>query len=465
MPVVANMVAQTSTSTGTGDRTLDGSALLNCRAFVDAFADGDVVHATILDRTTGDTEVGVYTFRTGANRLEVVEVRLALGPNASGATSPVDFAAGTRDVVCDVQAEDVGAFGAMFGAGLDGDATVTTTVQLTRDTYYRNLTISGSGKIDVNGRRLYVAGTLDLTAAATGAIYSSLGANGGDGSGAGSAGFAPTITADAYRTAGGSLAAQSGGNGGSTSGGTPGQAPAAIYEGGGINFDYDVGDGGAGSSGAGGNAGVPNQTGTRAQLDRPLSLFSMTQRLVSTAAFSPINGGRGGCGGGGGGGNGVSLGGGGGAGGAGGPVIVVYARRIKVGGSTGASVVDARGRNGGNGGAKTGTAGCGGGGGGQGGGGGVIYLVHGGVVGSAADALNASGGNGGNGGDGGGSGGLGGRGNTGGQGGLVVVFDVGKGTSTATGYAAWGTLPAPNLPTTETGSLGGAGGSVLVDLP
>jgi hypothetical protein len=104
---VANMVAQASTSTGTGDRLLDGAALLNCRTFASAFVDGDTVRATVLDRTTGDTEVGIYTYRTSPARLVVVEVRLAFGPNASGATSPITLAAGTHDVLCDVQAEDM----------------------------------------------------------------------------------------------------------------------------------------------------------------------------------------------------------------------------------------------------------------------------------------------------------------------------------------------------------------------
>lgn len=104
---VANMVAQQSSATGTGDRALDGAALANCRVFSAAFAAGDVVHATILDRTTGDTEVGVYVVRASPSRLEVQSIRLAFGPNASGATSPVSFAAGTKDVLCDVQAEDV----------------------------------------------------------------------------------------------------------------------------------------------------------------------------------------------------------------------------------------------------------------------------------------------------------------------------------------------------------------------
>jgi len=36
----------------------------------------------------------------------VVAIRLAFGPNASGPTSPIDFAAGSKDVFVDLQAED-----------------------------------------------------------------------------------------------------------------------------------------------------------------------------------------------------------------------------------------------------------------------------------------------------------------------------------------------------------------------
>jgi hypothetical protein len=132
MPVaVANMTAQQSSATGTGDRVLDGAALANCRAFASAFSTGDTVSATILDRATGDTEVGVYILRASPARLEVVSIRLALGPNASGGpTSPVSFVAGPKDVLCDVQAEDLpdneGVFslasvGAADGWGVPGE--------------------------------------------------------------------------------------------------------------------------------------------------------------------------------------------------------------------------------------------------------------------------------------------------------------------------------------------------------
>lgn len=44
-----------------------------------------------------------------------------------------------------------------FGDGYDGDVSISSgTTILTRDMYYNNLTISGTGKINVNGWRIFV---------------------------------------------------------------------------------------------------------------------------------------------------------------------------------------------------------------------------------------------------------------------------------------------------------------------
>jgi len=50
----------------------------------------------------------------------------------------------------------------LYGSGFDGDVTITSTVFLTRDMHYRNLTLSGSGKLFTNGYRVYVSGTLTV---------------------------------------------------------------------------------------------------------------------------------------------------------------------------------------------------------------------------------------------------------------------------------------------------------------
>ena len=82
-----NLLGETSTVVGTGDRTLTGTALANARVFSDEMSAGDTVRASIVDRTTGDTEVGIYTYQTGPSRLVVSSIVLAFGPNASGPTT------------------------------------------------------------------------------------------------------------------------------------------------------------------------------------------------------------------------------------------------------------------------------------------------------------------------------------------------------------------------------------------
>ena len=47
-----------------------------------------------------------------------------------------------------------------FGDGSDGDVTITTTVTLTRDMFYNNLTVNSPGILDPNGYKIYVRGTL-----------------------------------------------------------------------------------------------------------------------------------------------------------------------------------------------------------------------------------------------------------------------------------------------------------------
>jgi hypothetical protein len=102
--MIKNLCGQTSSTTGTGDRLLDGGAIRNCRTLASAFVDGDIVNASILDRATGDSEVGTYTFRFSPPRLVVVAIETASGPNATGSTSPIPFVAGTRDVLVDAPA-------------------------------------------------------------------------------------------------------------------------------------------------------------------------------------------------------------------------------------------------------------------------------------------------------------------------------------------------------------------------
>ena len=52
----------------------------------------------------------------------------------------------------------------LFGDGSDGDATITNTTTLLKETYYNNLTISGSGVLKPAGFRFFVKGTLTIDA-------------------------------------------------------------------------------------------------------------------------------------------------------------------------------------------------------------------------------------------------------------------------------------------------------------
>src|SRR5208282_5619394 len=58
-----------------------------------------------------------------------------------------------------------------YGDGSDGAYTLSTgVITLQRDMFYTNLTISGTGNIITNGYKIYVSGTLNISAAPAGAI-------------------------------------------------------------------------------------------------------------------------------------------------------------------------------------------------------------------------------------------------------------------------------------------------------
>src|SRR5579863_10484186 len=59
---------------------------------------------------------------------------------------------------------------AFFGDGSDGNVTINGVTTLSRDMFYANLTIAAGAALNTNGWRIYVAGTLDLTAASAGGI-------------------------------------------------------------------------------------------------------------------------------------------------------------------------------------------------------------------------------------------------------------------------------------------------------
>ncbi len=322
-----------------------------------------------------------------------------------------------------------------FGDGSDGAFSASSgTTTLSRDTYYTNLTLSGTAVIDTNGYRIFVLGTLDITAAGANAIQNN-GNNGNNASGT-IIGTGGAINVS-QEVGGGNVA---GGNGGTSTGGAGGAGgTASTVQVGGNSI---TGGTGGNTGGAGGNV-----------VQSTLLIFSIRrwcENMIRGVTLI-IGGQGGGGGGGGGGGTGAGAGGGGGSGGA---ILWISANIINRGASTAVSAISSRGGNGGNGGNAT-TANRGGGGGGSGGGGGFIYLAYGTLIGSTAtDTLDVSGGAGGTGGTatntvtggrGGGSGGAGrmyildlstGIGNTLSAGGVPVAGSLGVVTAGGIGAAA-----------------------------
>lgn len=336
-----------------------------------------------------------------------------------------------------------------FGDGSDGTVTLSAGVTtLTQDMYYQNLTINGTGSINTAGYRIFVAGTLDLSAAPAGAITFP-GLAGGSSATTG-AGAAPALisaqtvgigTRGPAGKAGGTAAGSNGTTGVNVTQGNGGGSPAT----------GSSGNGGAGSGGAGGTGGT---AGSITQT-LPIRRFAYELNLGT----AQLQGGSSGPSGGSGGGDGGS-GGGSGAGGSGGNVIYIAANTLNRGASTAASAISAVGGTGGSGGTPT-TGNRGGGGGGSAGGGGWIYFVYRRLTGSTATNLfDVSGGTGGNGGNGTGTG-IGGAGGGGGSGGSITLFNMGTGTGTNIIGAAGS---AGTAGSGTTGGTGGAGASTKVSL-
>ena len=232
----------------------------------------------------------------------------------------------------------------MFGSGLDGTATISTTVTAAKDQTYQDLTITATGILNMNGYRLFVAGT--LTVVSGGLIHADCAnANGNN----------------ATQWVGGGMFQRAGVGGGSNSNaaGTAGNV--------GISSGQLVGGvGGAGGSGSGGTlaggAGGSVQPGFGGATASNNALS--TQPFMTTCTGIYYNNGNpqavaitGGAGGGGGGGDATPTGGGGGGGGGG--VLLICARTVVNNGT-----IRAKGGDGANRGYGTNPGGGGGGGGG-----------------------------------------------------------------------------------------------------
>lgn len=339
--------------------------------------------------------------------------------------------------------------GQWFGDGSDGNVTVSSGITtLTRDMYYNNLTISGTGSIRTTGYRVFVYGTLDITAAPAGAITATgLNGNSASGSSAPTAQSAQPIgTVGSYANI--SNPGATGVAGGTASGANGGgSAGAATNRGGNQSAATSGGAGGTGSSGSGGSGSATRGATAFTDVNRVLNtqVFGV---IPATGLLIQITGGQSGRANGSGGGDGTA-GGGGGNGGNGGGVLALFANIINRGGSTAASCITARGGNGGDGGNAI-AGNRGGGGGGDGGGGGYVLLVFNTLSGSTAtNAIEVSGGNGGNGGNGLGTG-TGGDAGASGGGGQIDVYNLGANTYSNTPIVS---------ATTGTTHIGGAGAS------
>ena len=314
-----------------------------------------------------------------------------------------------------------------FGPGVDGDATVSTGITLTSDAYYQNLTLTAGGSIITSGYRLFISGDLDLRNAASGAIKWNGGAAG-----------------HAIGSTGGAVGALLVGN---TTGGSTGTAVAGVTGVAGVgaqatniatsaclvgltlNRANASGAGGSGTSGAGGVARVA-AAGTLQYVPK-LPLIDVFFRMVSVLGGAAGQAGSSGAG------DGTNLGGGGGGNGKGGGMVQIYARRVLVGPSTPADVIQALGSAGGNGGVPP-TGNCGGGGGAGGGSGGGVFLVAGEIVGSTtAGGIDVTGGAGGNGAAGVGTG-TAGTGANSGSFGRAIILNLAAGTATASADSAAG---------------------------
>lgn len=428
----AGRVAETTISTGTGNLTLAG-AKTGFRTFASQLAANDYCYYVIQHQSLAEWEYGIGQLVTGVLVRSVI-----LG--SSNAGSVVTLSAGTKDVFISPAAQMHNALSnLMFGDGSDGDVTVSTTSSISRDMYYRNLTLNGTAYLQTNGYRIFVSEILDLSNAPTGAIaFDSTRGNNASGTTGGTG-----AAAVAGVTVGGKGAGGAGANGGTAAGASGTAAANQNPANGGAGAV-----GGASGTGSGGGAGTGGAGGT---ISNSLSIRRWTAELIR--GVSLIAAGSGGGGGAGGAGDGTAGGGGGGGASSGGCVFV-SARIIKRGGSTAAGAIRAIGYLGGNG-ASPAAGNRGGGGGGGGSGGGWVFVAYLHLTGTAAtNALDASGGAGGNGATGTGTG-TAGSGGTGGAGGRITKVDLSTNTvSDTTGSA--GSAPS--------GVTGGAGNTFRVNL-
>ena len=392
-----------------------------------------------------DLAIGTY----GANGIHFVV--------NNGATDAMAISSAGVVSIAGAPVSALGSTDALFGTGADGTVTISSgTTTLTRDMHYANLTMSGTGVLKLNGYRVYVNGTLDLSGAPAGAIISN-GPNGNNATGA-AGGTAVPSGLTGYPTPSPAYTLSAGGTGNTTTGTNPTQSNGTVPFG-------DSGGGGAGGAGgAGVSAGAAGLAGqyinSAAITPTPFIQYAALGGFNATQA-QPIYSGLYGAAAGQGGGDAVNAGGGGGSGGVPGFYCVIYARTIARGSNSTASIVQAKGGNGGNG--ANGVAGtAGGGGGGGGGSGGFIFILCETLTGSTlTNALDFSGGTGGTGGNS-PSTNKGGTGGTGGGAGAAIVTVLSTPSMSAPQVFSPGNAAA--IATTTAGTSGGAGATARANL-
>ena len=343
----------------------------------------------------------------------------------------------------------------MFGDGGDPDTTISAgTTTLTRNMYYNNLTISGTGSINPNGWLVFVKGTLNLDNAPANAIAASgLTGIAGTTASTSTTNGLPSLYSVFSNFLGSPSSGRNGGGGNTLTGtGVAGSTLAASYV-----FSGQCAAGGAGgnsATGSGGAGGVASTTTTTLTRRN----FSLENATVGTSAPTI---GASGSGGGGGAGD-ATAGASGASGGGGGGGIWLFANTISRSSSTTtAGAISAKGGTGGAGGASVGGI-RGGGGGGSGGSGGVVYIIYKTLTGTAKTGLvDASGGAGGTGGAGFGVGGIGGGGGGSGGTGLVLLCDFTAYTISSSGQ---GNGSAGSAASGNTGGSGAAANTLTVTL-
>ena len=441
----------------TSSPLMDGTAAVGSGT---AFARADHVHPSDTSRYAASNPAGYQTAAQVTAALSPYALTTSL-PAASTATPLVDSGTGAvgtattwaradhvhpQPAISGGDTVDI----AYFGDGSDGAVSITTTVALTRDMYYTDLAISGAGILQTNGFRIFVSGTLDLSAAGAGAITHAVvfPANNGVVNGGGAGSTSNNSVSGYCKTGGGASGGTPGANAitGPANGTTSAAQAAPAATGGGL--------GGLGGIGGAGGGNLGNTGGGGGNIS-PVSFPTVRFRLLTTSVFHPSGafyGGVGGTGGGSGGSSSGASSAGGGGGGSPGTFVLLFARTILRGAGTAVGAINAAGGNGGNGGPVNAPGAAGGGGGG--GGGGFVYIVYRFLTGAlAANAINVAGGNGGNSGT--GASQYLGSGGNGGTGGVVAQFNI---ATNAITYFVGG---APGAPSGATGGVGGVGSVAL----